>query len=232
MQLLRPIKTSIRFVLPSFTYSLLIYVCNPFRSAYRAGHSTETVLLRVVNDILSALDNDNISVLLLDLSAAFDTVDHQILLSRLYSLFGIQSAALKWFKSYLADRCQFTSVNNSSSPPAQLKYGVPQGSVLGPVLFVLYTTPLSDVIASHSVNHQLFADDTQLQKSAPLNEIDNLTKELCACTDDIKAWMTENQLKLNDDKTEALLFSFFSSSKPAAISHLIDYSRLSQHPFL
>ena len=67
-------------------------------------------------------------------------------------------------------------------------------------------------------NHHLFADDTQLQKSAPLSEIDNLTKELCACTDDIKAWMTENQLKLNDDKTEVLLFSFFSSSKPAAIS--------------
>ena len=97
-------------------------------------------------------------------------------------------------------------------------YGVSQSSLLGPVLFVLYTTPLSDIIASHSVNHQLFADDTQLQKSAPLSEIDNLTKELRACTDDIKAWMTENQLKLNDDKTEALLFPFFSSSKPAAIS--------------
>ena len=79
-------------------------LCNPFQSAYRAGHGTETVLLRVVNDILSALDNDNISVLLLlDLSAAFDTIDHQILLSRLYSLFGIQSTALKWFKSYLSD---------------------------------------------------------------------------------------------------------------------------------
>ena len=90
--------------------------------------------------------------------------------------------------------------------------------MLGPVLFVLYTTPLSDIIASHSVNHQLFADDTQLQKSALLSEIDNLTKELCACTDDIKAWMTENQFKLNEFKTEALLFSFFSSSKPAAIS--------------
>ena len=89
--------------------------------------------------------------------------------------------------------------------------------MLGPVLFVLYTTPLSDIIASHSVNHQLFADDKQLQKSAPLSEIANLTKELCAGTDDIKAWMTENQLKLNDDKTEALLFSF-SLSKPAAIS--------------
>ena len=79
---------------------------NPFQSAYRAGHSTETVLLRIVNDILSALDNDNISVLLLDLSAAFDTTDYQIFLSRLNS-------ALQWFHSYLSDRYQFTSVNNS-----------------------------------------------------------------------------------------------------------------------
>ena len=90
-------------------------------------------------------------------------------------------------------------------------YGVPQGSVLGPILFVLCTTPLSDIIANHSVNHHLFADAAELQNSAPLSEVTNLTKELNACTDDIKTWMTENQLKLNDDKTEALLFTFSSS---------------------
>ena len=191
---------------------------NPFQSAYRAGCSTETVLLHIVNDILSALDNDNISVLLLlDISAAFDNLDHQILLSRLNSVFGIQSTAFQWFHSYLSDRYQSTSVNNSSSSSSQLMYRVPQGSVLGPILFVLYTTPLSDIIANHSVNHQLFADDTQLQKSAPFNEVTNLTKELNACTDNIKTWMTENQLKLNDDKTEALLFPFSSSLKPSTV---------------
>ena len=123
-------------------------------------------------------------------------------------VFGIQSTALQWFHSYISDIYQSTSVNISSSSPSQLMYGVPQGSVLGPILFVLYTTPLSDIIANHSVNHQLFADDTQLQKSAPLSEVTNLTKELNACTDDIKTWLMEKQLKLNDDKTEALLFPF------------------------
>ena len=184
---------------------------NPFQSAYRAGHTTETVLLRIVNDILSALDNDNISFLfLLDLSAAFDTVDHQILLCRLNSVFGIQSTALQWFQSYLSDRYQSTSVNNSSSSPSQLMYGVPQVPILGPILFVLYTTPLSDIIANHTVNHQLFADDTQIQESAPLSEVTTLTKELNACTDDIKTWMTENQLKLNDKKKKKKKKKFFS----------------------
>ena len=186
-------------------------------------------MLHIVNDILSALDNDNISVLLLlDLSAAFDTIDHQILLSRLNSVFGIQSTALQWFQSYFSDRYQSTSVNNLSSSPSQLMYSMPQGSVLGPILFILYTTPLSDIIANHSVNHQLFTDDTQLQKSAPLSEVTNLTKELNACTDDIKTWMMENQLKLNDDKTEALHFPFSSSLKPSTIS-LPDSITLGSH---
>ena len=121
-------------------------------------------------------------------------------------------------------RDQSTSVSNSS--PSQLVYRVPQGSLLGPILFVLYTTPLSD-IANHSVNLQLFSDDTQLQKSAPLSEVTNLTKELNACTDDIKTWMTENQPKLNDDKT-ALLFRFSSSLKPSTIS-LPDLITLGSH---
>ena len=107
-------------------------------------------------------------------------------------------------------------------------YGVPQGSVLGPILFVLYTTPLSDIIANHSVNHRLFADDTQLQTSAPPSEVTNLTKELNGRTDDIKTWITENQLKLNDDKTEAHLFPFSSSLKPSTVS-LPDSITLGSH---
>jgi len=198
-------------------------LCNVFQSAYRAGHSTETALLRVVNDLLQAMDQDKISILLLlDLSAAFDTVDHQIILHRLHASFGINSTALQWFRSYLLDRKQFVSVNNVSSGPLVLKYGVPQGSVLGPVLFVLYTTPLSQLIKDHSVNHQLYADDTQLHKSSSPNSVPTISNELHSCTCEIKDWMTQNQLKLNDDKTEALLFSPFvvseDSSLPKSVS--------------
>ena len=98
----------------------------------------------------------------------------------------------------------------------------------GPILSVLYSTPLSDIIANHSVNHQLFADVTQLQKSAPPSEVTNLTKELDACTDDIKTWMTENQLKRNDAKPEALLFPFSSFFKPFTVS-LPDSITLGSH---
>ena len=157
---------------------------------------------------------DHFSVLLLlDLSAAFDTTEHQILLSRLEIVFSIRFTALQWFRSYLLDRNKCIVVNcsaYSSSPPM---FGVPQGSVLGRELFVLYTTSLSDIIANHSVNHQLFADDTQLQNSTPSNDVQSLTRDPQTSTDEIKVWMCNNQLKRNEDKTEAILFSthFLSS---------------------
>ena len=154
------------------------------------------------------MDKNKVSILLLlDLSAAFDTIDHSILLSRLETVFGIRSTALSWFRSYLQDRSQTVSVGNHSSTPFPLQFGVPQGSVLGPILFILYTTPLSSVITNHSINHQLFADDTQLQNSSSPASTSTLTCNLQTCTTDIKEWMNENQLKLNDEKTEAMLFS-------------------------
>ena len=105
-------------------------LCNPFQSACRTGHSTETALLRVVNDLLNAMDEDKISVLLLlDLSAACDTIDHQILLSRLETVFGIRSTALQWFRSYLLDRNQCIIVNNSASSSSPVMFGIPQCSV-------------------------------------------------------------------------------------------------------
>ena len=106
-------------------------LCSPLQSAYRTGHSTKTALLRVVNDLLNAMDEDKVSVLLLlDLSAAFDTIDHQILLSRLETVFGIRYTALQWFRSYLLDRNQCVVVNCFASSSSPVMFGVPQGTLL------------------------------------------------------------------------------------------------------
>merc|ERR1712243_226489 len=137
---------------------------NPFQSAYRQFHSTETTLLHILNDLLLATDSGKVSLLtLLDLSSAFDTIDHTILLKRLHHTFGISDVALSWFTSYLSDRKQTVLINNIHSKPTLLTCGVPQGSVLGPVLFTLYTSSLSSIIKSHSIKHHSYADDTQLQ---------------------------------------------------------------------
>jgi hypothetical protein len=184
------------------------HLFNPLQSAYRPGHSTETALVKIVNDLLLALDQGKVSILtLLDLSAAFDTIDHGLLLSRLEHVFGVRDSALLWFSSYLSNRTQTVSINNSTSDPALLRYGVPQGSVLGPVLFVLYTAPLADIMTTHSVLHHSYADDTQLQKSADPKGFDTLVNSMQECIRDVKSWMTFNKLRLNDEKTEVMVVS-------------------------
>ena len=108
---------------------------------------------------------------LLDLSAAFDTVDHSIFLSSRSYSFGISHIVLAWFTSYLSDRTQTNFVKGSKSLPAPLQYGVPRGSVIGPILFVLYTQPLSEIIQHHSLYHHSFSDDNQLHISANLAQL-------------------------------------------------------------
>ena len=176
-----------------------------FQSGFRAHHSTETALVKVTNDLLIASDNGLLSVLvLLDLSAAFDTVDHQILLQRLEHLVGIKGAALKLFESYLSNRFQFVNANDTSSSREKVKYGVPQGSVLGPILFTLYMLPLGKIIRKHNIDFHCYADDTQLYLSIKPDGTDQLIK-LQACLKDIKTWMTRNYLLLNSDKTEVIV---------------------------
>ena len=179
---------------------------SPNQSAYRPHHSTETALLKITSDLLTAMDQGQVSILtLLDLSAAFDTIDHDILLRRLEHVFGIGGVALSWFRSYLSKREQIVVVDGIQSDKSCLQYGVPQGSVLGPVLFLLYMKPLDDVLLEHSVSGHSFADDTQLSKSCLVADIGPAISQVETCLLDVKSWMTENKLKLNDDKTEALI---------------------------
>ena len=121
------------------------HLYEPLQSAYKKFHSTETALIKVHNDIATAIDSGHSVILvLLDLSAAFDTVDHTILIRRLSTRFGIRGGALDWFVSYLSDRKQYVKVNNTSSNSLCVTQGVPQGSVLGAILYSLYTSPLGD----------------------------------------------------------------------------------------
>ena len=135
----------------------------PFQSAYKALHSTETALVRVSNDILMSLDQHKaVALVLLDLSAAFDTVDHGLLIRLLNQRLGITGTALRWFSSYLSDRSQCVSINGVKSASHPLTCGVPQGSVLGPLLFSVYTLPLGDIMRKHDIDFHFFADDSQL----------------------------------------------------------------------
>ena len=165
-----------------------------------------------------ALDHKrSVILLLLDLSAAFDTVDHCILLSRLSSRFGIGGTALEWFRSYLSDRTQFVNVNGSTSERHVLQFGVPQGSVLGPLLYSLYTSPLSDIANKHGLSFHFYADDTQLYitfETSSLNEMELSKSKLEACVQEIDTWMLLNKLKLNREKTELLLISSLHRTRP------------------
>ena len=138
-----------------------------------------------------------------DFSSAFDTIDHTILVHRLHTDFGFTDTVLQWFSSYLTDRTHYVSLCNHCSDFAPVHSGVPQSSVLGPMLFALYIKTLSAIIDSHI--HHSFADDRQLQMSAPLDRLSELLHSMQSCMSDIKAWATTNMLKLNDNKTELML---------------------------
>ncbi len=152
------------------------------------------------------MDKRKISALiLLDLSAAFDTIDHSILLTRLSRTFGLSGTALSLLTSYLSGRTQSISVNSHLSDPSPLLTGVPQGSVLGPLLFSLYTTPISFIFTNTPVSFHLYADDTQLYISfSSCDSAYNLSL-LSSTLDEVYSWLISNRLSVNPTKTEYLL---------------------------
>ena len=179
------------------------------QSAYRQNHSTETALLKVHSDILSAVDNGCVVVLvLLDLTAAFDTIDHGILLSRLMHRFGVTGAALDWLRSYLADRKQLVRIGSDNSSPTSVPFGVPQGSVLGPLLFTAYITPLGDLIRKYGLEYHLYADDMHIYVSFPPDgdEQPDALNCLDSRLEAIVKWSQSNFLKLNDQKPDVVVF--------------------------
>ena len=142
---------------------------------------------------------------MLDFSSAFDTIGHPIPVHRLHTDFGFTDTVLQWFSSYQTDCTHYVSLSNHCSAFTHVHSGVPQGSVLGPMLFTMYPKPLSAIIDSHSIIHHSFADDLQLQMSAPPDRISELLHSMQSCIGDVKAWATANMLRLNDNKTELML---------------------------
>ena len=201
------------------TYLNLRDIFPKFQSAYRQKHSTETALTRVQNDIIKlTAKKQHVMLVLLDLSAAFDTIDKDILCHRLRTYFGISNLALKWFNSYLNNRSMSVSIENSFSAPTPVRFGVPQGSVLGPILYSMYIAPLCDILSAQNIDFHMYADDTKLY--IPIGNDNSNIYRLEKCITDIKNWMTTNKLKLNGEKTEIMILSNKSKTFPIDLNHL------------
>jgi hypothetical protein len=180
-----------------------------FQSAYRSFHSTETALCRVYNDLVLNMDSGRCTLLLLlDLSAAFDTVDHALLLADLFCL-GVTGNALEWFRSYLANRNFCVVIEDECSEKRALTTGVPQGSILGPILFMIYMIGLSYLLDEFGIGYHFYADDTQLY--VVVDDVDSTNVLLERILESVTNWMIQKRLKLNGNKTECMLIGTRSS---------------------
>ena len=163
------------------------------QSSYRQNHSTETAVLCVHNSIVCAVDQKRmVALVLLDLSAAFDTVDHATLLTVLQRRFGVCDTALAWLQSYLSDRTQKFLVDGVMSLPINVNCSVPQGSVFGPVQFITYTEDVIAVFKKHGVGHHLYADDKQAYLDVYVQDIDKARSTLQDCIADVRSWCSSS----------------------------------------
>ena len=174
------------------------------QSAYRKHLSTEIALLQVINDVLrTECCRQELVLLLLDLSAAFDTLDHTILLDRLSRYFGFSHTVLRWFSSYLTGRIQSVTITQHLAV-RRLERGIPQGSILGPLLFILYTAPIQDIISAHNLDCMFYADDSQLYITIDPHDQRPVLNTLQNCICEIIEWNTINKLVCNPSKTKVI----------------------------
>ena len=194
-----------------------------FQSAYRPFHSTETALLRVCNDILQGIDEGREVVLvLLNSSSAFDTIDHKVPLDRLRIRYGFSGTVLDWFRSYLSNRTQSVKIGKDLSAECEVRYGVPQGSVLGPLLFSLFFAPVEDVIKAHVLDCMMYADDSQLYVVInPRSDRSDFLSKIELCVGDAFTCCTNNGLACNPGKPK-----LFTSDH--AMRELVSPSKRSQ----
>ena len=158
-----------------------------------------------MSDAYQAADAGLVTLLgLLDLSAAFDTVDHQILLNWLKHDYGITGRVIDWIQSYLTGRTQFVRFNGATSRTMTVTSGVPQGSVLGPILFIAYSAKVINIVELHGIRAHAFADDLQVYGHVAQDDASSLVIRMVSCIEHVKTWMTSNHLRLNPSKTELI----------------------------
>jgi len=151
------------------------------------------------------VDSGNLAILtLLDLSATFDSVDYDTLLKRLQTSLDLGGSVISWFTSYLSCRTQCVHTKTTSSTPSRVHFEVPQGSILGPILFLLYTANMLQLVNRHHLHPHVYADDTQIYGSCNPADVDILRERVSVCVDDLSAWMRVIRLQLNPTKTEVL----------------------------
>ena len=200
---------------------------NNLQLAYKSGHSTETTLLYIQNDILSAQDRGELTDLsLLDMSADFDSIDHDLFLGRLTEWFCIDSVVLQWVRSYLTGRSQLVKGNGVLSTPQLLLCSVRQGSVVVH-FFTMYTTPLSSITTSFGLKHHLYADDRQIYTYFVTEDI---TQSLIVVQNymlAIQVWINQNMLKINPSKTEFMIIGNLTQRKK--VVHIFPVELLNQN---
>ena len=180
----------------------LIYIR---QSGFRPRHSTETALIKVIDDLLFNLDNDRVSgMVLIDYRKAFDMIDHTLLLKKL-EVYGLSTETLQWFTSYLRNRRQLVKLGDKHSNVVNVPHGIPQGSILGPLLFIVFINDLPFHVTSSTID--LYADDTTLTSFENYSSINRLEQNLNSSVAEIAKWATSNKLPINESKTKAILIT-------------------------